>query len=200
MDGPAPLDLIFFHSGDPISQAIGAVEEQVTGRGDYSHVGIVVSSAWFPHLAHLQPPQHFLWDAMKDGNRLGTRLAPLKDVVTSYHRWFPRARTAWGKLKARPAAVDPTVLADLYATYGDVGYNCCCLCCAAWAWLRPCGRCCRHPDDKTVFCSELVAIVLQRLGLIDIKFDPAHVLPVDLLGYDQDGLPALVEEPVPWNG
>jgi len=47
-----------------------------------------------------------------------------------------------------------------------------------------------------LFCSELVALVYQRLGIIGKQFNPADVVPVDFLGYDKDGLPKLVYDPV----
>jgi hypothetical protein len=46
------------------------------------------------------------------------------------------------------------------------------------------------------FCSELIANIYQAIGIIPNSFDAKDVLPVDFLGYDQDGLPALVEAPV----
>ena len=46
------------------------------------------------------------------------------------------------------------------------------------------------------FCSELVARVYQKLGIIDQNLDPEDVTPVDFLGYDQDGIPKLVKDPV----
>jgi hypothetical protein len=46
------------------------------------------------------------------------------------------------------------------------------------------------------FCSELVANVYQLIGVIDQKFDSKNVLPIDFFGYDRDGIPKLVCEPV----
>jgi hypothetical protein len=46
------------------------------------------------------------------------------------------------------------------------------------------------------FCSELVANAYKLIGVIPESFDPRDVLPVDFFGYDEDGLPALVDSPV----
>lgn len=46
------------------------------------------------------------------------------------------------------------------------------------------------------FCSELVANIYQAIGIIPDTFDPKDVMPVDFLGCDKDGLPALVDSPV----
>lgn len=45
------------------------------------------------------------------------------------------------------------------------------------------------------FCSELVGNIYQAIGVIPLEFDPKDVMPVDFLGYDKDGLPALVAAP-----
>lgn len=47
-----------------------------------------------------------------------------------------------------------------------------------------------------LFCSELVALVYQCLKLIPDTFDPQDVIPVDFLGTDADGLPAMVGTPI----
>ena len=46
------------------------------------------------------------------------------------------------------------------------------------------------------FCSELVANVYQAYNIIPNHIDPKNVVPVDFFGYDEDGLHALVEEPI----
>lgn len=46
------------------------------------------------------------------------------------------------------------------------------------------------------FCSELIANVYQTIGVIPKSFDPRDVLPVDFFGYDEDGLPVLVDAPI----
>lgn len=42
--------------------------------------------------------------------------------------------------------------------------------------------------DAFYFCSELVALIYKRVGVLDAFIDPNTVVPMDLLGYDQDGL------------
>ncbi|CAH6419023.1 Hypothetical protein HVR_LOCUS211 [uncultured virus] len=46
------------------------------------------------------------------------------------------------------------------------------------------------------FCSELVSNIYQAYDVIPKTVNTKNVLPVDFFGYDRDGLPALVEEPV----
>jgi hypothetical protein len=51
----------------------------------------------------------------------------------------------------------------------------------------------KYNMSKWVFCSELVAIIYQKIGVIDSDKDPRNVVPVDFLGYDVDGIPRLVD-------
>jgi hypothetical protein len=46
------------------------------------------------------------------------------------------------------------------------------------------------------FCSELLANAYQTIGVLPNQFDPRDVIPVDFFGYDQDGIPPMVEPPV----
>lgn len=46
------------------------------------------------------------------------------------------------------------------------------------------------------FCSELVASIYQLIGIIPKDVNIKNVLPMDFFGYDQDGLEALVDQPV----
>jgi len=46
------------------------------------------------------------------------------------------------------------------------------------------------------FCSELVANVYQLIGVIPESFETRDILPVDFFGYDEDGLPSLVDSPI----
>lgn len=46
------------------------------------------------------------------------------------------------------------------------------------------------------FCSELIANLYQTIGVLPLSFDPRDVLPVDFFGYDLDGIPPLVSNPI----
>jgi len=51
--------------------------------------------------------------------------------------------------------------------------------------------------DNWVFCSELVFKLYSALGMFDdcIDVSSKDVVPMDLLGYDEDGLPLRLERP-----
>ena len=42
------------------------------------------------------------------------------------------------------------------------------------------------PSDGAIFCSELVTLVYQELGLISFKVDSENALPMDYFGNDED--------------
>jgi hypothetical protein len=46
------------------------------------------------------------------------------------------------------------------------------------------------------FCSELVANIYQAYGIIPDSLNPEDVLPIDFFGYDEDGMPPLVDRPL----
>lgn len=50
-----------------------------------------------------------------------------------------------------------------------------------------------------LFCSELVAIIYQRVGVLAADVNPQNVVPIDFLGYDQDGksgISKITQDPV----
>ena len=190
---PQPLDLILFHSSDGVSRIIEYVQKERIGRGDYSHCGLVVLSSWFPHLAD-QPETLYLWDSIMDTRGIGSRLVPLQEAIDDYVKWFPDARVASCALLHPPTVEPGPPLARLYGQYYDASYNLCCLCCAAFPFMRRFQ--CKSKHDKSVFCSEMVALAYQALGIIGPNVDTSHVIPLDFLGNDEDGLPRLVGEPV----
>lgn len=54
-----------------------------------------------------------------------------------------------------------------------------------------------HDEDEDIdafyFCSELVALIYKRVGVLDESINPNTVVPMDLLGYDRDGIPNIAE-------
>lgn len=47
--------------------------------------------------------------------------------------------------------------------------------------------------DAFYFCTELVAYILQELGVISSHIKPNEVVPMDFLGYDREGMESLVD-------
>ena len=53
----------------------------------------------------------------------------------------------------------------------------------------------QESPDSWLFCSEFVAKVYQDLCLIEKSKDTRDVVPMDFVGYDQDGIPKLCNDP-----
>lgn len=47
--------------------------------------------------------------------------------------------------------------------------------------------------DAFYFCSELVAYIYQKLGIISESINPNEVVPMDFLGYDRDEMREIIE-------
>lgn len=54
----------------------------------------------------------------------------------------------------------------------------------------------KHGPAGWQFCSELVANVYQAYNIIPSYINPKDVVPIDFFGYDEDGLPIIIESPV----
>lgn len=52
--------------------------------------------------------------------------------------------------------------------------------------------------QEWLFCSELIAVIYQELGLYPSEIDPRDVVPMDFIGFDVDKnkIPVIVEKPV----
>lgn len=127
--------------------------------------------------------------------------------------WLPRPNETVTVYASRKQELIDDIQ-DIYQEYGNRTYDLNCL-----DLLGSLFPCCRKPRDalrtilveeRTIFssldlnvdptgwlfCSQLVAIIYQDLGLIDSSKNPLNVVPVDFLGVDSNGIPKIVENPV----
>jgi len=51
-------------------------------------------------------------------------------------------------------------------------------------------------DSDWLFCSELIALIYETIGIISPNVDARNVLPVDFLGGDEDGMTRVCSEPI----
>lgn len=213
-----PLDLLLFRGTDAVSKTISCIEKKRLGNGDYTHVGIVVTHALWPH-PNMRPGELYVWEStmsmaccgLTDGvpdiehnkGRFGVQVRRLSDVVAKYSgsvAWAPLLHNPWAEADRVDSVREK--FRSIQTQYGDATYDASflelfsailpplrCLRNAARCF-RTCGG--RRSENEWVFCSEGVAIVYQAMGLIEDKFTPRDVVPVDFLGVDEDGLPRLV--------
>lgn len=162
-------------------------------------------------------------DVSSKKGKLGVQLRDLEEVIPTYIT-DPKTRVAWCKLLNNPFDTkDKAVKKELKRKFTELfGYyygrmyelNMDSLLAAMFPRLRfirrfkdsilnslfsvltKLGVSDRYNPAGWQFCSELIANIYQKIGVIDKRFDTKDVLPVDFFGYDEDGIPALVEAPV----
>lgn len=147
----------------------------------------------------------------------GVQIRKLTDVISSYRK-CSGCRIAWARLMNNPFFEHRDIIIQNFKKVFDkyrnslYDFNVLDLIAAA----IPCCRKRRDFFEKVivdgseifhnlgifqnthqwVFCSELVAIIYKSLGIFDKGIDPRDVIPMDLLGFDKDGLPRVVDTPV----
>lgn len=214
------FDILFFQGSDPLSKTLSFVMRMKTGNGSASHVGVVVKGNLFPEHPNIDPKQWYVWETTASGRmcgcytaspvvdvvtgngRLGTQIRPLQPVIDTYV-----GDVCWGPVLNNPTAKkeDETEeeyqgrmveikkkVAQLFGTYGDLNYDVSVVNCF-YALFPACRifRCC----TSAMICSQLVGTFLQELDVIDKKYDPRDMVPVDFFcGVDDDGMPGVVRE------
>jgi len=230
-----PFDLIFFRGGDLISDLISVLETYELTHGEFTHVGMVVTSdilpqykdyhleegeiylmestfSYFPDLTHEMP------DMITGKGKFGVQIKKLKDLINVYI-YNDKTKVAWCSLIDNPFddLNKRLQLQNQFVTFFNHYYD------RLYdmdpidllgvmfpkirtlrnkvddminkLWLK-CHQLPQNSPALWQFCSELVANVYQTIGVIPQDIDTRNVLPMDFLGYDQDGLKALVNKPV----
>ena len=224
-----PFDLIAFRGGDVISDLIAILEKYEVGADTFTHVGIVVTSEILPNqnldpdklyilestFAYQIP---LIYDNKPDvitgRGHFGVILRDLEEIIN----WYicnDKTKVAWCKLLNNPVINNDliTKFEQFFDSYHNRTYDMDLL--GLFGAIFPQIRGLRDLQDKLLnkmfkrikgkdfpawqFCSELVANAYQLIGVIDQKFDSKNVLPIDFFGYDRDGIPKLVCEPIYFN-
>ena len=132
-------DLIFFHGGDGVSSLISRIEKKVCGRGDYTHVGMVILSTTFPvghpyRLSNLSGKDTttvpYVFESTESGplsdgvynvsgrSFLGVQLRRLDEVVEAYNA-SPNTKIAWGQLRSNDGTLNDCDLNGGYINLMD---------------------------------------------------------------------------------
>jgi hypothetical protein len=207
-----PLDLIVFRGSEFVSDAIAMVQKLRFGSGDWSHVGLVVTTDLIP-IKNGKPGELYIWESTMSGklsdgvnnietNRgtFGVQIRNLADVIDKYDL-SADSRIGWCTLLNNPTVRQPDdsdatyngrlqsvkeTLLDFQSEWGNAiyDYNICRLCtsvCDSSNTLRCCGVGDIFGRSDKLFCSELVAIIYQLLGLLPADIDPEKIAPEELL-------------------
>jgi hypothetical protein len=223
-----PLDMLLFSGGEFVSKFIKHVEiTQLAQKkgipvepGAFSHVGLVVTSEILDHELVL-PEKIYIWEstmggALGDGvtnvegkTFFGVQLRDFDTLVPVYDTPDDTS-IAVAHLLVNPldSAKDKEEIkkkfTEIFHKYNGVLYDI--------NLLDEMGSIfgvCRRirdqideviGDDKWLFCSEHVATVYQDMGIFPPTVIPENVVPMDLVGYDNDteaqgGIPLVVSLP-----
>jgi hypothetical protein len=210
-----PLDLVFFSGSEIISSVIKGLqymhllpsaEEIDVCRGEFSHVGMVVTSAVLDHPSVI-PGEVYIWESVMSGllcqdgqtnisgATFGVQLRDLGEVCKNYLS-SPKSRIAIGRLgesfcSFRNDSEMKVKFTRIFDRINGTTYdaNPISLLASLYSPLR---RLRKYSEiilktEEFLFCSELVAVVFSAMGILDDSINPKNVVPMDFLGCDTDG-------------
>lgn len=213
-----PFDPIFFRGDDFVSKSITYAEKlgnKIPKSGDFSHVGIVVTSEILND-ERIVPNKIYVLESVLGGvlgsgvkdisNRtlFGVQIRDFDELINKYDE--PNdTRVAFGKLIRNPLDfMNPAEVKQRFTefmmTHEGIQYdwNCVSLCSA----LFPCCRPCRNPIESLfqtsdwLFCSELAALLYKQFGILPATINEKNVVPRDLAfpEADDEQMPKIVSE------
>jgi hypothetical protein len=193
-----PLDLIVFRGADIISWTISAIQNVCLGCGDWTHVGVVVTTDLMP-IRNGKPGRLYILESTLSGRfgdgvidyergvgTFGVQVRDLKHVIHQYDK-DPNTRIGWCPLHINPVdhseslAEAKKICTRFYNKYIDASYdyNCCNVC----STVLPCYN--TNSTDK-IFCSELATRLYQELDLIPSRFNSESIAPQELIGWSNN--------------
>lgn len=193
-----PLDLIAFKGGDAVSAFIRYLEKQTTGSGDYSHVGVVVTTDVLDHPRMIAGRLYLLESTatgflgcgvknIENKSFFGVQITDLDKLVSKYDR---SSQTAIAVCHLRSRNFENGVvrerLNDFWRRYAGRSYqfNMLSMLAAVFPWARTWQKQAEKVlgGEDWVFCSELACIAYQEAGLLDKDIVHEYVVPADFTG------------------
>lgn len=182
----------------------------------FSHLGIIVKSDILDD-PRLDPDTPYVFESTMSGSLtdgvyniegeafLGVQLRNFDDVMRGYDSAIDSkiaiARLDRNLLDGFSNEEIKTSFTEIFHRYNHIPYDFNPVSLLSSIFKLP--RCLRRAAETAassrdwLFCSELVAVVYQDMGLIPDDVNPRDVVPMDFLGYDADtnGVPCIVEPP-----
>ena len=220
-----PFDLFMFRGQDAISDLIAFAQARELGEGggEFSHIGMAVTSEILDH-PDVEEGKMYVWEStmsgplsggvknVKGASFLGVQLRDFNDVIEAYD--IPNdTHVAVCHLENNPANMlagdNPAALkkkfTEIFNKYDGVPYdaNLLSLVSSLIDEVRSIGEASEEElkTSKWLFCSELVSTVYRDMGIFPSTVIPKNVVPMDFLGFDLDseaegGIPSIVSGPV----
>lgn len=188
-----PFDLVLFRGkGEPISSLICMIENYKRGDGLWSHVGMLINTDICKfkggkknRLYVLESTLSKLTDDIPDvqtgDSFFGVQIRDFREVVKKYNGNIAIAKLIYNPYhylsnKIIRRTFQPILQSVIHLRYD---YNCFSLLSAPFPIFRPI-RDKFISRDKSLFCSELVAIIYKKMGILKDDVIADEVLPVDL--------------------
>ena len=217
-----PLDLILFRGADFVSNSIAFMQKLFLQSGDWTHVGIVITTDIIP-IQNGKPDVLYLWESTMSGmvsgdnnldiehneGKFGVQIRELESVIKNYNK-PDCTKVGWCKLLKNPLYGDiPTIIQTkiiLEKIHKDVrstvyNYNLLalfgtmfnCFCCQNKCTMEL--RKLTFGNDEHYFCSQLVCKIYQNIGIVRKDINPINVAPEELLGFSNEGIVCPVKLP-----
>ncbi len=199
--GLRDFDLVLFKGGDDVSGFIRGLERYQLGNGDFSHVGIILTSKSL-RFRNLEDNKLYIFESTMSGHLsdgvpnytghsyLGSQLRDFAEVLKAYDA-PPHTAVAVRRIKDNPLDVmDINEVRErcsfIFGEWDHRPYQVVLweLFCAMFPSLRRFRI--RVAEKQFVFCSELAAIIYKEFGIMPPNTVPSDVVPVDFVTQDQD--------------
>lgn len=197
-----PLDLVLFRGGDLVSGTIRYIQKRQLGHGDYSHVGVIVTTEVLDTHPKMLPGKRYILESTAtgllgcgvkniDGKAFfGVQITDFDELLEAYDT-SRRTSVSIVHLRDRPdySDVKPRLNAFWETMRGrSYEFNMWSMLSATFSFLRTY----RAQMERVfgggnwVFCSQLACMVYQACQLLPQSIESKDVVPEDLLGYDAD--------------
>ena len=204
-----PLDIILFRGGDLASSTIRYIEKKRDGRGDFSHSGIIVTTDVLDH-PDMKPGRLYILESTVTGwlgcgvkNIEGkaafcVQITDFSKLVEAYDSQKLTGLAVFHLDAPLPVDVKPKLQAFWEGIRGrSYQFDILSLLTCAFPFLRGDRRQIEEifGGKNWVFCSQLVCMALQAVGVVSSAIDPKDIMPVDFLGGSDHEMPCVVSNP-----
>lgn len=200
--GLRAFDLVLFSGGKSgVSGFIQCLEKWRVGEGDFSHVGMIITSEVLPFQG-LKENKLYIFESTQSGNLtdgvvnieghafLGSQIRDFDLVMKGYDS-NPNSSIAVRRLIDNPLDTMninnvKIIMSYLYGRYNHKMYEVDIL--QLFEAMIPSLRKFRSKkmEDKFIFCSELVATIYKAYNILPSDANPSDVVPMDFVAEDED--------------
>ncbi len=196
-----PFDLLLFDSDDPVSTFINTIQNIKIKGSKWSHVGILINKSTMPHIKNLENDKWYIWEAVITQNKgilpsaykvvdvetrqgvVGVQIRDLEKVLKEKLKKkgqrfaiaklinYPNDQNLLSKVKKIQEQYfhrkyDFNIMNHISTVIDTPTIN------------LPFNK---KTTKTSIYCSEFVAIVYKKLGLLSENIDETKISPTDLI-------------------